>query len=137
MDADVVIVGAGPTGLLLARELRLAGLAPIVLERLTEPTGLSKALGLIGRSVDFLDYRGVLDRFRARGTVAPPGALHFALIPLDAGKLEKLGLRGIFIQQAARGAPPASPWSTTPAPRKHRTSIRSCCPPPAPRSPTR
>ncbi|HEY3878929.1 MAG TPA: FAD-dependent monooxygenase [Trebonia sp.] len=101
MDADVVIVGAGPTGLLLARELRLAGLAPIVLERLTAPTGLSKALGLIGRSVDFLDCRGVLDRFEARGTVAPPGALHFALIPLDAGKVDNLGLRGIFIQQAA------------------------------------
>jgi 2-polyprenyl-6-methoxyphenol hydroxylase-like FAD-dependent oxidoreductase len=101
MDADVVIAGAGPTGLMLARELRLAGVHPIVLERLTEPTGLSKALALAGRSVDTLDYRGVLDRFRARGSVAIPTALHFALIPLDAAKLGDLGLRGVFIQQAA------------------------------------
>jgi len=56
--------GGGPTGLMLACELRLAGLRPVVLERLTEPTGLSKALALVGRSVDVLDYRGLLDRFR-------------------------------------------------------------------------
>ena len=35
MDADVVIAGAGPTGLMLACELRLAGVRPVVLERLT------------------------------------------------------------------------------------------------------
>lgn len=101
MDADVVIAGGGPTGLMLARELRLAGVRPVVLERLTQPTGLSKALALVGRSVDALDYRGLLDRFRARAAVAIPGAAHFALIPLDLSKLGDLGLRGVFIQQAA------------------------------------
>ena len=101
MDADVVIAGGGPTGLMLACELRLAGLRPVVLERLTEPTGLSKALALVGRSVDVLDYRGLLGRFRARAAVAIPGAAHFALIPLDLSKLGDLGLRGVFIQQAA------------------------------------
>ncbi|TDT97620.1 3-(3-hydroxy-phenyl)propionate hydroxylase/anhydrotetracycline monooxygenase/bifunctional hydroxylase/dehydrase [Streptomyces sp. 846.5] len=101
MDADVVIVGAGPTGLVLACELRLAGVRPVVLERLVEPTGLSKALGLIGRSVDSLDHRGRLDRFRERAAVAFPNSAHFALIPLDAGKVDNLGLRGLFIQQAA------------------------------------
>ena len=101
MNADVVIAGGGPTGLMLACELRLAGLRPVVLERLTEPTGLSKALALVGRSVDALDYRGLLDRFRARAAVAIPGAAHFALIPLDLSKFGDLGLRGVFIQQAA------------------------------------
>ncbi|MGH3207408.1 MAG: FAD-dependent monooxygenase [Trebonia sp.] len=101
MDADVVIAGGGPTGLMLACELRLAGVRPVVLERLTQPTGLSKALALVGRSVDALDYRGLLDRFRARAAVAIPGAAHFALIPLDLSKLGDLGLRGVFIQQAA------------------------------------
>jgi 2-polyprenyl-6-methoxyphenol hydroxylase-like FAD-dependent oxidoreductase len=86
---------------MLACELRLAGVRPVVLERLTEPTGLSKALALVGRSVDALDYRGLLDRFRARAAVAIPGAAHFALIPLDLSKLGDLGLRGVFIQQAA------------------------------------
>jgi len=101
VDADVVIAGGGPTGLMLACELRLAGIRPVVLERLTAPTGLSKALALVGRSVDALDYRGLLDRFRARAAVAIPGAAHFALIPLDLSKLGDLGLRGVFIQQAA------------------------------------
>jgi 2-polyprenyl-6-methoxyphenol hydroxylase-like FAD-dependent oxidoreductase len=55
VDADVVIAGAGPTGLMLACELHLAGVRPIVLERLPQPTGLSKALALVGRSVDSLD----------------------------------------------------------------------------------
>jgi len=50
MDADVLIAGAGPTGLMLACELHLAGVRPIVLERLPRPTGLSKALALVGRS---------------------------------------------------------------------------------------
>jgi 2-polyprenyl-6-methoxyphenol hydroxylase-like FAD-dependent oxidoreductase len=101
VDADVVIAGAGPTGLMLACELQLAGVRPVVLERLTEPTGLSKALALVGRSVDSLDYRGLLERFRARAAVAIPDAVHFALIPLDLGKVGNLGLRGVFIQQAA------------------------------------
>ena len=100
MDPEVVIVGAGPVGLTLAIELRLHGVRALVLERLTEPTGLSKALGLIGRSVDTLDNRGLLGRFHARGAVSTPGMLHFSMIPLDPAKLDGLGLRGVFIQQA-------------------------------------
>src|SRR6185437_1663931 len=45
MDADVVVVGAGPVGLLLAAELALAGVRPIVLERLDEPSHQPKARG--------------------------------------------------------------------------------------------
>jgi 2-polyprenyl-6-methoxyphenol hydroxylase-like FAD-dependent oxidoreductase len=101
VDADVVIAGAGPTGLMLACELRLAGIQPVVLERLAGPTGLSKALGLIGRAVDTLDYRGLLGRFEDRAAVAIPHAAHFALIPLDLSKAGDLGLRGVLIQQAA------------------------------------
>jgi 2-polyprenyl-6-methoxyphenol hydroxylase-like FAD-dependent oxidoreductase len=101
VDADVIIAGAGPAGLMLACELRLAGVHPVVLERLPQPTGLSKALALVGRAVDILDYRGLLERFREQAAVAIPNAAHFALIPLDLAKAGDVGLRVVFIQQAA------------------------------------
>jgi 2-polyprenyl-6-methoxyphenol hydroxylase-like FAD-dependent oxidoreductase len=101
VDADALIIGAGPVGLMLACELRLAGVRPVVLERLAQPTGLSKALGIVGRSVDTLDCRGLLGRFQDRAAVVIPHAAHFALIPLDLAKAGDIGLRAVFIQQAA------------------------------------
>ena len=101
MDTEVVIAGAGPTGLMLACELHLAGVRPVVLERLAEPTGLSKALTLLGRSVDVLDGRGLLGRFQDRAAPGIPPAAHFGLIPLDLAAAGEIGLRGLWIQQAA------------------------------------
>ncbi|NUP66278.1 MAG: NAD(P)-binding protein [Nonomuraea sp.] len=60
---DVIVVGAGPVGLMLACELRLHGIRTLVLDRLDAPTGLSKALNLHPRSVDTFAMRGLLDRF--------------------------------------------------------------------------
>jgi 2-polyprenyl-6-methoxyphenol hydroxylase-like FAD-dependent oxidoreductase len=101
MNSDVVIVGAGPVGLFLAGELRLAGVSVRVLEKLAAPTGLSKALGLTGRAEDYLAMRGLLGRFRARAPKAPPIAslMHFSRIPLD---LTRAGVapKGVFIPQS-------------------------------------
>ncbi|MFI9386650.1 FAD-dependent monooxygenase [Kutzneria sp. NPDC052558] len=80
----VVVVGAGPVGLMLACELGLAGVRPIVLERLSQATGQSRALGLHSRTVEVLDQRGLLDRFSEGAPVWPKG--HFAgmrLLELD------------------------------------------------------
>jgi 2-polyprenyl-6-methoxyphenol hydroxylase-like FAD-dependent oxidoreductase len=71
-EADVVIVGGGPTGLMLAAELRLGGADPVVLERLPEISQIPKGNGLVGQIVPVLDYRGLLERFRAEATWAGP-----------------------------------------------------------------
>ncbi|PTA47666.1 FAD-dependent monooxygenase [Micromonospora sp. RP3T] len=84
--SPVVIVGAGPTGLMLACELRVAGVATVLLERLPEPTGQSRALALHARSAEVLDQRGLLDPFLAEGVVWPHG--HYAGLRLDMARLD-------------------------------------------------
>ena len=73
MDADVIIVGAGPTGLMLAGELGLAGVRPLVLERQPQIRDIPKAGGLSGQILELLRYRGELERFEAASTAPRPG----------------------------------------------------------------
>ena len=58
----VVIVGAGPVGLMLAAELRLADVPTVVLEQLPERSGQPRANGLVGQVVRLFHHRGLLDR---------------------------------------------------------------------------
>ncbi|MFD1538935.1 rifampin monooxygenase [Nonomuraea guangzhouensis] len=64
---DVIVAGGGPTGLMLAAELRLHGVHVLVLEKDTEPTTYVRALGLHVRSIEVMDQRGLLERFLALG----------------------------------------------------------------------
>ncbi|MCC2280457.1 FAD-dependent monooxygenase [Streptomyces sp. ET3-23] len=84
MDASVVIVGAGPAGLMLAGELRLAGTDVVVLDRLPQRTGESRGIGLTPRTVEVFDQRGLLPRF---GDIEMSSLGHFGGIPLDFGIL--------------------------------------------------
>jgi 2-polyprenyl-6-methoxyphenol hydroxylase-like FAD-dependent oxidoreductase len=77
MDADVIIVGAGPTGLMLACELRQAGVRPLVLERLPQIRDIPKAGGLSGQILELLRYRGELERFEAASTAPRPASGRF------------------------------------------------------------
>ncbi len=96
MDFDVTVVGAGPTGVMLAGELRLHGVRVVVLEREAAPTPVVRALGLHARSIEVLDQRGLLAPFLALGTQYPVGG--FAGIskpapdPLDTAHPYLLGI---------------------------------------------
>ena len=77
----VVIAGGGPTGLMLAGELALAGIDVAIVERrANQDLEGSRAGGLHPRSLEVLDQRGIADRFVSQGTRNP--AVHFH-IPLD------------------------------------------------------
>jgi 2-polyprenyl-6-methoxyphenol hydroxylase-like FAD-dependent oxidoreductase len=77
MTYDVVVAGAGPVGLLLAAELRLAGASVIVLERLTELSQALKAGGINGRSTELLARRGLRDRLEAESAEHGTGFFAF------------------------------------------------------------
>ncbi|MGW6055041.1 SDR family oxidoreductase [Streptomyces sp. NPDC055189] len=80
LDTEIVVVGAGPVGLLLAAELRLGGASVTVLEQRLAPTTESRASVLHARTMDILDSAGLLERFgQLPGT--PRG--HFGGMPLD------------------------------------------------------
>ncbi|SMC70993.1 rifampin monooxygenase [Kibdelosporangium aridum] len=84
---DVIVAGCGPTGLMLASELRLHDVRVLVLDKETEPTKVVRALGLHARSIEIMDQRGLLDRFLALGTQHPVGGF-FAGIPKPAPELD-------------------------------------------------
>jgi 3-(3-hydroxy-phenyl)propionate hydroxylase len=85
-DTDVVIAGAGPTGLMLACELRLAGVDVTLVERLSERTGESRAGGMHSRTLEVLDQRGIVDRFLAAGELQGVG--HFSGLRLEFDESE-------------------------------------------------
>jgi 3-(3-hydroxy-phenyl)propionate hydroxylase len=78
----VVIVGGGPTGLMLAAELALASIDVAIVERReSQELAGSRAGGLHSRTIEVLDQRGIAERFLSQGKVMQ--VTGFALIPLD------------------------------------------------------
>lgn len=84
---DVIVVGAGPTGLMLAGELCLAGVRPIVLERQPRPRELPKANGMTGQVVPMLDYRGLLERMSEDRAVPASARFPFGGLYPDFGRV--------------------------------------------------
>ncbi|WP_067664187.1 rifampin monooxygenase [Nocardia miyunensis] len=76
---DVIIAGCGPTGAMLAAELRLHDVRVLVLEKEPEPVPFVRALGLHIRSIEVMAMRGLLDRFLERGKQYPVGGFFAAI----------------------------------------------------------
>jgi 2-polyprenyl-6-methoxyphenol hydroxylase-like FAD-dependent oxidoreductase len=97
-ETDVIVVGAGPVGLMLAVELRLAGVRTLVLERRPQIRDIPKAGGLGGQALHLLHYRGLLERFEAAGGHPRPtprfpfGGLHIDFTPLDESPMQAVRL---------------------------------------------
>jgi 2-polyprenyl-6-methoxyphenol hydroxylase-like FAD-dependent oxidoreductase len=82
----VVIAGGGPTGLMLAGELALAGVDVAIVERrASQDLDGARAGGLHSRTIEVLDQRGIADRFLSQGQVAQ--VTSFSHIPLDISDL--------------------------------------------------
>ncbi|GAA1976753.1 FAD-dependent monooxygenase [Amycolatopsis minnesotensis] len=88
MTYDVVIAGAGPNGLMLACELSLGGVRPLVLEALPERSVEPKANGLVGQVVRMLDRRGLYERLSGQAGPSQPAPRYmFGAMPLDLSVL--------------------------------------------------
>ena len=81
----VVIAGAGPTGMMLAAELTLAGVDVAIVEPNTgkEREGGSRAGGLHARTIEVFDMRGIADRFLSEGHPAQTLRFHNALLDIS------------------------------------------------------
>ena len=94
----VVIAGGGPTGLMLAGELALAGVDVVIVERrTTQEVDGSRAGGLHSRTIEVLDQRGIADRFLAEGQVMQVQG--FAGIPLDISDFPTRHNHGLALWQ--------------------------------------
>jgi len=97
-DADVFIVGAGPTGLMLASELRLAGIRTLVVERRRAVSDAAKAGGINGHILEVVRHRELGARLDAAavaprpGTGFPWGGIHVPFTALEVPPMEALPL---------------------------------------------
>jgi 2-polyprenyl-6-methoxyphenol hydroxylase-like FAD-dependent oxidoreductase len=108
---DVVIAGAGPDGLMLACELGLAGVRPVMLDPAPGPNRQRRANRIVGQAARILDHRGLYTAFA--GTTEPPKPCahwNFAGLPLELAEVgdsqlfvvpvQQQGLVEIFLERA-------------------------------------
>ena len=72
MDTDVLIVGAGPTGLMLANQLARRGVRPLIIDRHSGPAQQTRAMGVQARTLEIYAKMGIDRRRRSRSAHAAP-----------------------------------------------------------------
>ncbi|MGN9790802.1 FAD-dependent monooxygenase [Streptomyces sp. OZ13] len=82
IETEVVVAGAGPTGLMLAYELALAGVETLVLEKLHQRVEQVKGGGIQPRTAELLESRGLLAPLLPRAVPGEPASGHFAALPV-------------------------------------------------------
>lgn len=102
----VVIAGGGPTGMMLAAELMLAGVDVVIVERrATQELDGPRSRGLHSRTIEVLDQRGVADRFLAEGQPYP--SVGYAYIQLD---ISDFPTRHNYLLAPSRSATSSASW---------------------------
>ena len=103
-DTDVLVVGAGPTGLTLACQLRRLGVDVRIVDRNAAPSTTSKAIGLQYRVSELLDWMGIADRFFAEGETSAAVHIYTAggrrLLTLRLDGMEHKAGRQAFVPRA-------------------------------------
>ena len=95
---SVVIAGGGPTGLMLAAELALAGIDVAIVERRTNQDLVgARAGGLHARTIEVFDQRGIAERFLAQGQTAQVAG--FSFIPLNISDFPTRHNYGLALRQ--------------------------------------
>ena len=104
----VVIAGGGPTGMMLAGELALAGVDVVIVERrVDQSVDGSRAGGLHSRTIEVLDQRGIAERFLSEGQAMQVQG--FAGIPLDISDFPTRHPNGLALWQS-RFEPILAEW---------------------------
>ena len=110
--SEVIISGGGPTGMMLASELRLHDVDVLVLEKDAEPSKLVRSLGLHPRSIEIMDQRGLLDRFLAHGQQYPGRA---AASPGSTSRRRQPWTPRTVTSSASRSRSPTACWPSVPS----------------------
>src|SRR5215475_12366060 len=88
-DCEVLVVGAGPTGLTLAIELVRRGIDTLVIDQAGPGDSGSRGKGLQPRTLELLDLAGLIEPFLQAGALYPPMRVRWGPLAMPIGRLSK------------------------------------------------
>ncbi len=101
-DVDVLVVGAGPTGLTMACELLRHGITPRIIDKALAPTDKSKAFGIHARTLELLDNIGIVDTFIKEGNACNAFDMYDCGEPLTSVMFDSIESKYPFVLMLAQ-----------------------------------